>query len=74
MADDKIIMKGDGPPNDKSSENNDAASDIATATDSYDEYDDDDLSQDSYQDDDRGRPLPMPPLKYARLMGSLPRE
>ena len=54
----------------------DAAADNDTATECYDsdEEDDDDLSQYSYQDDVRGRPLPMPPLKYARIMGSLPRD
>lgn len=82
MAEDKTMNKdstaisGSADEEIKSSpDNNDASSDIATATDTYDEYDEeDDLSQDSYEDDDRGRPLPMPPLKYARIMGSLPRD
>ena len=54
-----------------------SASDNDTATNSYDNYyedDEDDLSQYSYEDDDSGRPLPMPPLKYARIMGCLPRD
>lgn len=34
----------------------------------------DEDSQFSYEDDDGGGPLPMPPLKYARIMGSLPRD
>jgi len=80
--DSTAIMRPNNDDDDeiKSSSNNDATSDNDdddTATDSYDndeEEDDDDLSQDSYQDDDRGRPLPMPPLKYARIMGSLPRD
>ena len=38
------------------------------------DIDDDNLSQYSYEDDDNGRPLPMPPLKYARIIGSLPRD
>ncbi len=34
----------------------------------------DEDSQYSYEDDDGGGPLPMPPLKYARIMGCLPRD
>jgi hypothetical protein len=34
----------------------------------------DEDSQYSYEADDGGGPLPMPPLKYARIMGSLPRD
>lgn len=48
-----------------------------TATESYDydgESGDEENSQYSYDDDNDGRPLPMPPLKYARIMGSLPRD
>ncbi len=51
-----------------------------TATESFEEFssseneDDEENSQFSYQDDDDGRPLPMPPLKYARIMGALPRD
>jgi len=51
-----------------------------TSTESYEEYssseneDDEENSQFSYQDDEDGRPLPMPPLKYARIMGDLPRD
>ena len=44
---------------------------VDTATESYDSEED---SQYSYEDDNDGRPLPMPPLKYARIMGSLPRD
>ena len=50
-------------------------SDSDTVTNSsYDgESEDENTSQYSYGDDNDGRPLPMPPLKYARIMGSLPR-
>ena len=44
---------------------------VDTTTESYDSEED---SQYSYEDDNDGRPLPMPPLKYARIMGSLPRD
>ena len=45
-----------------------------TATESYDGESGDEHSQYSYADDDDGKPLPMPPLKYARIMGCLPRS
>ena len=45
-----------------------------TATESYDDESGDENSQYSYEDDNDGRALPMPPLKYARIMGSLPRD
>ena len=48
--------------------------DADTQSSSYDDDETDDLSQYSYDDGDNGRPLPMPPLKYARIMGCLPRS
>ena len=40
---------------------------------SYENNNNDEHSQYSYQDNDEcGRPLPMPQLKYARIMGALP--
>eukprot|EP00970_Alexandrium_tamarense_P018903 scaffold13563_cov267-Alexandrium_tamarense.AAC.16 len=45
-----------------------------TATESYNDGEDEENSQFSYNDDEYGRLLPMPPLKYARIMGSLPRQ
>jgi len=46
-----------------------------TATESYDDDESgDENSQYSYEDDNDGKPVPMPPLKYARIMGSLPRD
>lgn len=62
----------------KKVENHDGNNEIDaddTATESY--YDGDTTDQESqlsYDDDDDGRPLPMPPLKYARIMGCLPRD
>ncbi|KAL7543859.1 hypothetical protein ACHAXR_013228 [Thalassiosira sp. AJA248-18] len=58
------VKEGDGVDVDDSND---------TATESYDDESGDDDSQYSYDDDSDGRPLPMPPLKYARIMGSLPR-
>ncbi len=59
-------------------ENHDGTNDVDaaddTATESYDGDSTDQESQFSYDDDDNGRPLPMPPLKYARIMGCLPRD
>ena len=55
-------------------DNNDDVDAADTATDSYDGDSTEQESQFSYDDDDDGRPLPMPPLKYARIMGCLPRD
>ncbi len=77
MADDDRIMKEEDNDDEikVSSSDHNAAAENDTATESYDDADDDDLSsQYSYEDDDNGKPLPMPLLKYARIMGSLPRN
>lgn len=50
-----------------------AGADDDTAKESYYDDDDDDGSQRSYGGGGGGRPPPMPPLKYARIVGSLPR-
>jgi hypothetical protein len=50
-------------------ENFDCADDTATESRNGESSD-----EDSYDGDDDGGPRPMPPLKYARIMGSLPRD
>ena len=61
----------DIPPEAMSPTNEEVDNDSDTATVSYDDDESSTNSQYSYTTDDQ--PISMPILKYARLMGSLPR-
>ena len=67
----KELEKSVSPMENHDEENSDG--DTSTESTYDGESGDEDSSQYSYGDDNDGRPLPMPPLKYARIMGSLPR-